>query len=382
MKQKEKCDLCNSSNFKVLMNLKNQALTSDRRFVKTSLKKIQCQKCGLVFGKVDFNKINPKDYEKKYSYNPSAKGDTVFFTKKGNKERSSHTFDWILENIPKREIERAQIIVEVGCGQGNLLEKFSKKFKTKKIIGFELNKNAIKIGRKKGLDIRNLNELKKIKADIIISYAVIEHTPSPKKFLAELKNSINPNGIIVIGQPHQNSIYYDIFFVDHLFHFASKHLEDYGKLVGLKQIKKTIGKWPVETFSLHIFKKSKKSSTKKIQFRKSKVKQSINYYQKIFNKINRCLEKLGEGNPLAVFGLGEMFSLFYHYTNLKNANIRYGIDDFPPENQRFSFSVISSKKSKTLGNGLPILFCINRNYYDIVSRKIGKRENLIFPLKK
>jgi len=376
------CDLCGSNQFVILLSLKGPSMLSDRRFVSSSLKKFECKECGLVCGDWNIKKREIlEQYTNNYSYNPSVKGDAIFFTTFGIQERSVHIFKWILDEIPNEELKTAKTIIEVGCGEGNLLSKFAKKFPKKKIIGFELNYTARKLGRKKGLDIRKLNELKNVKADIIISYAVIEHTHSPKRFLTNIYNSLNPNGMLILGQPHQDKIYYDIFFLDHLFHFSSKHIEEYGKIANLVQIKKAVGNWPIDNFSLHFFKKSVRKLDDKIVYHKTTVKKSIQYYFRVFIKINRFLENLETNSSLAVFGLGELFSLLFFHTNLKKMKISYGIDDYPPKNFKFPFPVISSKKAKNLKEG-PILFCVNKNYYEIVLRKIRKRKNQVFlPLK-
>jgi 2-polyprenyl-3-methyl-5-hydroxy-6-metoxy-1,4-benzoquinol methylase len=312
---KQRCDLCNSTKFEILIDRKGPSMLSDRKIIKKNLKKIECMNCGLVCNSQMFEKIKIKEnYEKNYSYNPSEKGDTFFFSDSGSTERSTQIFEWILENISKEKLEKAKSIIEVGCGQGNLLSKFFKKFPEKEIIGLELNRDAIKIGKKKGLDIRDLAKSKNLKADIIISYAVIEHTPSPKKFLRTLANHLNSNGLLIIGQPNQDKIYYDIFFWDHLFHFSSKHIDDLGRQVNLLPIKKSKGKWPVDSFSLHVFKKSNRKIKPKIAFHKTKIRNSIKYYEKIFDKINKFLKKNSK-EGLAVLGLGEIFSIFYTYTD-------------------------------------------------------------------
>jgi len=376
------CDLCGSKENDVLLDHGGPSLSSDRNILLIPLKKIQCKGCGLVFSDTDSQNRNlSKNYKRKYIYNFSKKGDAVFFTNVGTQDRSSYIFEWVMRNLSKLELEKAETIVEVGCGEGNLLEKFSKNFKNKTIIGFELNKNAIKIGQKKGLDVRDLDDIKKVKADIIISFAVIEHTQSPKNFLKNLIKSLKSDGILIIGQPHQDKIYYDIFFSDHLFHFSSKHLEDYGRQLNLIQYKKSIGKWPIDSFSLHLFKKSKRNLKKNTQYHPTKVKQSIDYYKKKFKKINVFLQKEKNiQNGIAVFGLGELFSVFYCYSNLKNANIKFGIDDFPKKNHDFKFKVISSKMIKNMKK-IPIIVCVNRNYYGIVIKRLSTY-HVWFPLKR
>ena len=246
------------------------------------MKKIQCCKCGLVSSESFLNseKIE-KNYKINYSYNIGQHGDIFFFTPSGAQDRSSHVFDWISDIIPKKEMVRMKTIVEVGCGEGNLLAKFYYHFPDKKIIGLELNENAIRIGRKRGLDIRRLDESHGIKADLVISYAVIEHTLSPKKFLKSLCDLLNPGGLIITGQPHQDKPYYDVFFVDH-HHFSTKHIQDLARQANLVQIKKSIGAWPIDSFSLHLFRLAYKKLQYQPIFRNTQIKISIKYYKKYF----------------------------------------------------------------------------------------------------
>jgi 2-polyprenyl-3-methyl-5-hydroxy-6-metoxy-1,4-benzoquinol methylase len=354
-------------------------MTSDRRIIDEKLEKLECKNCGLIFSKNLLNqeKILQK-YKKNYSYNTSKEGDVFFFTNNGSQERSSHVFNWILENIPEFKMKKAKIITEIGCGEGNLLLKFKQKFPNKKIVGYEFNLSATKIGKKKGLDIRTFNNKNKIKSDLIISYAVIEHTSSPKKFLKSLVKLMNDDGILILGQPNQDKIYYDIFFHDHLFHFSSKHIQDYGRLLNLIQIKKSKSKWPIETFSLHCFKKSKNKIKPNYCFQKTCVKNSITYYEKTFKKINNFLKETNVKKNLAVFGLGETFSLFNAYTNLDRNKIKFGIEDFPTNKENFPFKIINTKDIEhyPIEN---ILFCVNPKYYAILLKKIPKKMQVFLP---
>ena len=353
-------------------------MTSDRKIIDDKLKKLKCKKCGLVFSKnfSNENKILEK-YKINYSYNTSKEGDVFFFTKTGSQERSSHVFNWILENIPKSKLKNSKTITEMGCGEGNLLLKFKQKFPDKKIIGYEFNLPATKIGIKKGLDIRTWNSKNKIKSDIIISYAVIEHTPSPKKFLKSLVELMTEDGILILGQPNQDKIYYDIFFYDHLFHFSSKHLQDYGRTMNLVQIKKSKSKWPIETFSLHYFRKSKRNLKPKYPLRKTCVENSIKYYEETFKRINIFLKNPDVKKNLTVLGLGETFSLFSTYTNLGKTKMIFAIDDFPINRKIFPFKVINTNtiENYPIKN---ILLCVNPKYYSILLKKIPKKGISIF----
>jgi SAM-dependent methyltransferase len=376
-----KCDLCNSSKFRILVDIKGDVMTSDRKIVNSELKKVECIKCGLISGIIPHDRsVVKQNYERKYSYNLSYKGDTYFFTHSGFQDRSSYVFDWILTLLTKKELNRINTIVEVGCGQGNLLVKFAQKFPEKKIIGLEVNDEAIRIGRNRGLDIRKFNENTDVRADLVISFAVIEHTTSPRKFLETLNNFLSPGGLIVVGQPHQNKVYYDIFFLDHLYHFTTKHMKYLGSIVNLVEVRKSIGPWPIDSFSMHIFKKATRKLRPKIRFTKTKISDSLKYYNTIFRKVNRFLKESRNDN-LAVFGLGEVFSLLYAYTNLRKVKIKYGIDDFPKKGHELGFRVITSDKIP--GNDIErMLICVNPYYYKIIEKKVDEdRYKILFPFR-
>ena len=378
----EICDLCESNEFRILIDLRGRVMTSDRKISNGRIKKIQCIKCGLVRNGIPIKKSQLKqEYKKKYTYNTSKNGDNFFFTTSGHQERSMQIFEWMTSFVGNSYLSKIKTIVEMGCGQGNLLAKFAQHFPDKKIIGLELNEEAIRIGRKKGLDIRHYENAHDIRADMVISYAVIEHTPSPKNFIQQLNSMLNPNGIIVIGQPHQDILNYDIFFTDHLYHFSTNHIQELGRISNLIQVKKSTKAWPIDSFSLHLFRKSNERITQKTKYYKTKVMESIKYYNRIFDKVNTFLRK-NKSTNMAVFGLGEIFSIFCTYSDLGETKISYGIDDFPKNKKEFPFPVISSNEVKN-HNIDTILLCVNPKYYKILLKRLQPSNyNILFPFEK
>lgn len=118
-----------------------------------------------------------------------------------------------------------------------------------------------------------------------------------------------------------------------------------------------------------------------IKFRKTRVSDSINCYNKIFQKINRFLKK-SKDTKFAIFSLGEVFSLFYKYTELKNTKIKYGIDDFPKKGYKLDFPVIISNEIQN-HDIQKVLICVNPQYYKILKKKIdNKKHDILFPFRK
>lgn len=375
------CDLCGSKKSSILLDIKGKVMTSDQKIIPGRIKKIECSNCGLVRNGIKYkSNFLKQKYKKNYEYNTSSSGDVFFFTTDGNLNRGSYSYDWIQSFLPVDIMNRINSILEVGCGEGNLLLKFKQNFPNKRIIGLEVNEKAIVMGRKKGLDIRNTKNHGNVKADLIISYAVIEHTVSPKHFLKYLQSFLNPGGYILLGTPHQDRIYYDIFFADHLYHFNTTHLRQYAKLLGFICVKQSRGVWPINSFSLNLFQESISKIKPSIHYSKTKVIDSILYYNHVFRVINNFLKKKNNLNKLAAFGLGEVFSLFSAYSDLKKKKITYGIDDFPKAKNNFLFPIISSNEiaNHDISN---IIICVNKNYYRLILQKIpANKYKICLPL--
>ena len=96
---------------------------------------------------------------------------------------------------------KGHTLLDVGCGNGNMLSFLSKKFKKH---GIEIDDLAINHASKYAKIFKmNLDNkiLIKNKFDVIILYHVIEHIKEPVLLLKELKNKLNKNGHIIIGTP-------------------------------------------------------------------------------------------------------------------------------------------------------------------------------------
>ena len=128
--------------------------------------------------------------------------------------------DWILPQLP----ENFQSLIEVGCGEGFLLEKIQAQFPGKKMLGFEGSRKACELARSKGLSVERklvVNDGEELPhADVILLVNIIEHIEGIPNFLAALKNALNEDGRIIFCLPIQNHAGYDIFFAEHIWHFT------------------------------------------------------------------------------------------------------------------------------------------------------------------
>lgn len=313
-----KCNLCESETFKNVLYFPHKSMTSDSRVVSIPLEKIQCTTCGLITNKKSFD----YDYLRSHYLNHyelgsnSDKSEPLIYLDKKTVTRSEALFEWIdtsLSDISKNSI------FEIGCSDGKVLKHFQKKYDFSQQYGIDLSISSINIAIEDGLNV----ECKAIedvdvnnKYDIIYSIAVIEHLESPDKFFKQCYDLMTEKGVLIVIQPTQDVIIHDIFFSDHIFHFTNKHIEMYGNKNGFELKNQMLGdKYGLYGFVLTIFSKSK-IAPKDISVLLS-INKNINYYLELFKKVDNWL-KDNEDNKIAIWGVGEVYTLLSIYCNLVN----------------------------------------------------------------
>jgi 2-polyprenyl-3-methyl-5-hydroxy-6-metoxy-1,4-benzoquinol methylase len=100
-------------------------------------------------------------------------------------------------------------LLEVGCAHGEFLEKIQKQKKVH-VVGLELNKTAVDLAQKKGLDV--FVELVEVHAknhyeeyDVVCSYQVLEHITDIHTFIEGSLQCLKKDGLLIIGVPNNSS---------------------------------------------------------------------------------------------------------------------------------------------------------------------------------
>ncbi len=105
------------------------------------------------------------------------------------------------------------IIVEVGCGTGQVLEEILRKIKTRNLMGIEpldewRQKTHEKVGNKAKI-IKGFAEdlpFENNSVDYIVCTEVLEHVIDPNVVLREFSRIIKNNGLIIVSIPNENLI--------------------------------------------------------------------------------------------------------------------------------------------------------------------------------
>lgn len=181
------CKICNSSSFVDIFSFE-KTVFSDGNITDEQLIKEECKTCGTIRTKL---KINLEEFYQK-NYKPSRNTDTIALLNNESVNRSDFVYQWILDLVGNQNIIKFENVLEIGCGQGFLLERFS----CKNRYGIEPSEQA-SLDAKKVANVRNIGYEKiedNEKYDFVYSYCVIEHVEDPSSFLDKQYNILNEGG--------------------------------------------------------------------------------------------------------------------------------------------------------------------------------------------
>jgi SAM-dependent methyltransferase len=323
--------LCGAGEARVLIDRAGGSFTSDSRIVAGGLRKLECARCGLVRNGHPFDSRDLADHYGSYELGMAASiAEPLFFTGAGPVRRSEAIAGWIAEAVDEVLGRPPCSVMEIGCGEGHVLDRLRTRWPQAGIAGVDLSDASAALARSRGLavtsggyrDVDGSHEL-------IYSFAVIEHVPSPMDYFGFLKGRLTAGGQLVVAQPCQDRGSNDVFFSDHLHHFCSRHVGELGRRAGLVERLRRVGHPLIPDFSLHVFAEEGTVVTPAPDAATvATVRQTIDRWQSIFDRLDRWLESAA-GRPIVIWGLGQMFQMFCAYTRLSVELVAAGIDDNP-----------------------------------------------------
>lgn len=226
----EKCLLCGSSDLQVVYaDPKARMVTSDCRAWPYAASVVVCVACSHLQKRVndELNRQTAAVYSQYSLYDLSDGGEQQLFGgpgQDGPKTRSGQ----ILERLQRAVgLPASGTMLDVGCGNGAMVEAFGKSFPAWKLFGYEQNSKY----RKRVMDLPGVmgfyeERLERVdrEFDLITAIHVLEHVKKPEPFLVALQNLITPQGVLVIEVPDAASNPFDMIVVDHYSHFSSNVL--------------------------------------------------------------------------------------------------------------------------------------------------------------
>ncbi len=203
------CNICENNSIKYLF-------TSSDIEQKTAIgefKYFQCDKCKTI----SINPIPKMDeiisfYNKEYNiYNqyiaPSPRKLFIknsFFYKFLLGTKHSNIAIELIKNIESN----SPIVVEYGCGNAQLLQ-YLELATNIKIKGYDFSQLAVDIALSHKLNVKQVSDLNQIdekNIDLLIAFQLLEHLPSPKKFIITASRKIKKDGLLFLALPNYNSL--------------------------------------------------------------------------------------------------------------------------------------------------------------------------------
>jgi 2-polyprenyl-3-methyl-5-hydroxy-6-metoxy-1,4-benzoquinol methylase len=328
-----RCDLCGSTATRTLLSFPGRSMTSDSRVVSTSLEKIGCLGCGLVRNAQAVGGSALADhYGTDYKLaEQAASAEPLAFVGGNVMARSEVVADAVAWAAEQAGVEPGRLL-EVGCGEGLLLERLAGRWPDAAVAGLDLGTGSVELARARGLDVRRGSyEDAEGPYDLIVSVAVVEHVPSPRHFLDRVRAALADDGALVVAAPVQGGNSYDLFFSDHLHHFSPQHVAALAAEGGVVEVAARTLAPAYPDFALHALRRAAdKPFVPAIPAEPvlDAVQAQAERWLQAFERVNAWLAAL-EPRELAVWGLGQAYTLLLAYSDLDEPRIAVGLDDNP-----------------------------------------------------
>jgi 2-polyprenyl-3-methyl-5-hydroxy-6-metoxy-1,4-benzoquinol methylase len=365
------CPVSNSSNWKTFYSsTSNRIMTGDQRIGEGWLQKVVCVESGVVANKFSFSKDELELlYGKEYELNTLGKEEHYFYTQQGAVPRSKVFFEWIVPFIQND----FNTLIEIGCGEGNLLERFTKQFPGKNVIGIDGSHKAAELARNKGLTVNQkliVGNESVSQADVFLLVNVIEHIEDIPLLINNLKKSLNKNGRIIFCLPIQDYGGYDIFFAEHVWHFTAQQFECILKKNGLRIIHSDITHPINHGIGLYVCEKTEQNTSCNFE-NTDVILKNLAYWENVFNKVDTLFSSRNYPK-IAIFGASEVATLFMTFTTLGDQNIVACIDDTKPIGTfKHGIPVYNSEWLQKNQIDL-LLLAVNKKYHPVIQNKLQK----------
>ncbi len=201
-----------------------------------------CRHCGL--SQLSYT-VDPKEmYQRDYLYESS-------ITKTG----VGHYFDFAASIAQKMNLNKKDLVVDVGSNVGILLEGFKRA--GVRVLGVDPAKNIARIANKRG--IRTIADffvprvarsiVKKIgRAKVIVGTNVFAHISNHNEFMEAVKILLRKDGVFIFESPHFSNLVenleYDTIYHQHLLYLSLKPAMEFFRRFGMEV-------FDVEAYPIH-----------------------------------------------------------------------------------------------------------------------------------
>ncbi len=376
------CPICGAVTWQdFLRSSTGRLMTGDQRVLEGRIAKVICAECGIVANARPFTEQECRElYQEDYELNTSEGHQHLFFSEDGAIARHHLTADRIMPHLPTD----FQSILEIGCGKGELLERFRAAYPNVAQRGIDGSSRAVALAKARGFDVDLgfvVADTSLPKADVVMAIAVLEHLEDPARLLRILRDALNPDGRLVLTVPIQDHPSYDLFFDEHVWHFHTEHLVHLLRANGLRVVA-TDCNHPIDTV-MGLFVCEREDAALRPVWDKDRnhakcVTQNRDAWLRMFSDADRWLDQIGT-SKLAVFGAGEVFALLKANSRLGEAPIAAILDEDPQKvGGHLGGIPIHEPKWLATQDDVAVMLAINPRYHESIRLRLTPQAKTIF----
>ncbi len=217
----DRCWLCGSEAISPLPQIPSgSSVTTDGLLLEGPWRKYQCTACDLVLSDPT-TALQRAAFSYEDSYDFYGRPEMRAF----ERARYENYANWVTTFLERR---RPQTVLEVGCGNGWVLELLRESHPSIEFAGLEPSAAACRRGNKAGLNVQQGavdDQLRSEKRyDFIYCANVVEHVADPARFVRGIRELLTERGAALIICPCGNVIDPELLFADHIHSFTRENL--------------------------------------------------------------------------------------------------------------------------------------------------------------
>ncbi|MBA3013767.1 MAG: methyltransferase domain-containing protein [Proteobacteria bacterium] len=372
------CPACGSMDWEELVHIgTGRVMTGDQRIVPGHLHKIMCPCCGVaanarVLSAEELDHL----YGDSYILNTHGREEHHFFSMGRLIPRSEVFYEWILPHLPRN----FKTLLEIGCGEGNVLARFADAFPGRSFFGLEGSHQACELAKVKGLSVEQglvSGDRSLPPVDAILALNVLEHVEFPGPFLAAIHKSLGKDGRAIFTLPVQDYPGYDLFFAEHVWHFTSRHCQAVLARHGFATVYADVTHPINHGIGIFVCEKMPSADATPYPDLVSIIRNKDIWFTR-FTVTDNWLE-LRPGKRIALFGASEVVTLLLAFTSLGGRSLVACIDEDPSRlgNRKHGIEVVAPEWL-AIGKADAVLLAINPKYHATVREKLDKYQVEIF----
>ena len=188
-----------------------------------------CDACGTVEALVDDQwRAECREIYDSYTiyYQGGGAEQKVFDPRSGaSASRSDQLLAQLAEIV---EVPQTGRLVDIGCGNGNFLRSFSRRFRDWRLVGSEYDEtHRAMVEAIPGVEAFFSQDAAALpgKFDAISLIHVLEHIESPARLLHTVREKLNPDGLLIIELPLFTDNPFELLIADHATHFTAATIQ-------------------------------------------------------------------------------------------------------------------------------------------------------------